>query len=61
MKIYFMSPKYNTEIEISPTWNLFGLVYENNKKILIWDLAFLFFFRVSVIYKKYMVRKADAR
>ena len=61
MKIYLMTPKYNTEFEISPTWNLFGLIYENNKKILIWDVAFLFFFRFSVIVKKYMTRKADAR
>ena len=61
MKVYLMTPKYSIEAETTPTWRLLGIVYENNHKIFILDVAFLFFFRVSLMVRKYLARKKGAR
>ncbi len=61
MKAFFVSPKYTIEIEVRPNWTIWGTLYENNRQIFILSVYVLFFLSVTLIRKKYMSRKVDAR
>lgn len=61
MKVYFTSDKYNAEAEVYPTWTLFGIMYDNNHKLFLLDVAFLFFFRINLMVRKVTAKRKDAR